>query len=110
MSVQCESPEFSSKGYLKNFDAWNRDIAKNLAKEHNLELTECHWHVIDFLRDYFQEYGIAPEPREVIKKIGKKINPNAPCSRHKLESLFAPGGCKIACQIAGLPRSYCRSC
>jgi len=82
-----------------------------LAKEHGVELTQCHWLIIDFLRGYYLEYGIAPDPREIIKKLGKQINPNVQCTKKHLESLFAQGGCKLACQIAGLPDSYCkRSC
>lgn len=110
MSIQKEGLEFNSKGYLINFDAWNRDVAIAMAKEHGLELTECHWHVINFLRDYHLEYGVAPGPRDIIHKLGKKIHPGASCKKQHLENLFAQGGCKLACKMAGLPDSFCRSC
>ncbi len=100
--------DLNKKGYLIHFEAWNKDFANNMAESNGLKLTECHWHVIDFLREYFQEFGIAPDAREVIKKLGKKINPNTPCSRKHLEGLFANGGCKLACKIAGLPDCHCR--
>ena len=100
--------EFNTKGYLINFDSWNKDFAIELAGEHGLELTECHWHVIGFLRDYQSEYGIAPDPREIIKKLSKQINPNTPCTRSHLEGLFGAGGCKLACKIAGLQDCHCR--
>jgi len=108
MSNQSKSFELNSKGYLRDFDVWNRDFAIALAKENNIELTDCHWLIIDFLRDYYPEYGIAPDPREIIKILGKKINPDVPCTRKHLESLFAKGGCRLACKIAGLPDCYCR--
>ncbi|NOQ79432.1 MAG: TusE/DsrC/DsvC family sulfur relay protein [Gammaproteobacteria bacterium] len=108
MSNQNKGLELNSKGYLINFDAWNKDFAIEMAKEHNLELTECHWHIINFLRDYYPEYGIAPDPREIIKKLGKKINPDVPCTKKHLESMFSNGGCKLACKIAGLPDCHCR--
>lgn len=101
--------EVNNKGFLVNFDDWNKEVAQALAKEFKLELTECHWMVINFMRDYFMEYGIAPEPREVIAKIGKQINPHVKCNKKHLEGLFG-GGCKQACQIAGLPHTYCRGC
>lgn len=101
--------EFNSKGYLVNFDAWSRDFAISIAKEHNLELTECHWHIINFLRHYYTEFGIAPDPREIIKKLGKTLkSDNIPCSKKRLENLFSTGGCKLACKIAGLPDCHCR--
>lgn len=100
--------ELNSKGYLVNFDAWNQDFAIEMAKEHGLELTDCHWLVINFLRDYQAEYGIAPDHREIIKKLSKQINPTVPCTRKNLENLFGEGGCKLACKIAGLPNCHCR--
>ncbi|MCW8929368.1 MAG: TusE/DsrC/DsvC family sulfur relay protein [Gammaproteobacteria bacterium] len=98
----------NSKGYLINFDAWNKDFALDIAKENNLELTECHWHIINFLRDYYLEYGVSPDPREIIKKLGKEIDHDLPCSRKRLEGLFSGGGCELACKIAGLPDCHCR--
>lgn len=108
MSIQSNDLELNSKGYLINFEAWNKDFAIKMATDHNIELTECHWHIINFLRDYYPEFGISPDPREIIKKLGKQINPNVPCTKKHLEGLFAEGGCKLACKIAGLPGCHCR--
>ena len=101
--------ETNSKGYLTDFDAWNKEYAIDMASEHGLELTECHWKVIGFLRDYWAEYALAPDPRQIIKKLSKQINPGAPCTRAHLEGLFGAGGCKLACKIAGLQNCHCRS-
>ena len=101
--------ELNNKGYLVNFDAWNEEVARAIAKEHDLELGECHWKVINFMRDYFVEYGIAPDPRQVIAGVGNHINPHVKCRKKDLENLFG-GGCKQACKIAGLPDSFCRGC
>ena len=101
--------DLNTDGYLINFDAWNEDFAIQLAKDNSLDLTDCHWHVINFLREYQLEYGVAPDPREIIKKLSKKINPTAPCTKQHLEGLFGEGGCKLACKIAGLQNCHCRS-
>jgi TusE/DsrC/DsvC family sulfur relay protein len=108
MLNQSTDLEFNSKGYLVNFDAWNRDLAIQLAKEHDIELTDCHWLIINFLREYYMEYDIAPEPRIIIKSLGKQINPTEPCTKKQLEGLFAQGGCEVACKIAGLPNCHCK--
>ncbi|MDX2506453.1 MAG: TusE/DsrC/DsvC family sulfur relay protein [Gammaproteobacteria bacterium] len=108
MLNQGNNLELNSKGYLINFNAWNKDFALELAKEHGLELIDCHWLIISFLRDYYSEYGIAPDPREIIKKLGRQINPQTSCNKKHLEGLFGDGGCKLACKIAGLPDCYCR--
>ena len=108
MLNQSANLELNTKGYLVDFDAWNNDFAIEMAKEHGLVLEDCHWLVINFLRDYQLEYGIAPDHREIIKKLSKQNNPAAPCTRKHLEGLFGQGGCKLACKIAGLPDCHCR--
>ena len=108
MLNQSANLEFNSKGYLVNFDAWNKGFSIEMAKEHGLLLKDRHWLVINFLRDYQSEYGIAPDHREVIKKLNKQINPTTPFTKKHLEGLFGKGGCKLACKIAGLPNCHCR--
>lgn len=108
MLNQSTGQEFNSKGYLVNFDAWDTDFARNLASDHGLGLTDCHWLIINFLREYYSEYGIAPEPGIIVKTLSEKITPDAPCTRKHLEGLFAEGGCELACKIAGLPNCHCR--
>ena len=103
MLNQNKGLELNSKGYLINFDAWSKDFAIEMAKGNSIDLTDCHWIIINFLRDYYLEYGISPDPREIIKKLGKQINPDVPCTKKHLEGLFSDGGCKLACKIAGLP-------
>lgn len=110
MLNQNEGIELNSKGYLVNFDTWNKEFAIKVAKENDVELTECHWHIINFLREYYVEFGTAPHPRQIIKTLGPQIRPDTPCTRNHLEGLFARGGCKLACKIAGLPDSFCSGC
>ncbi|NOQ80041.1 MAG: TusE/DsrC/DsvC family sulfur relay protein [Gammaproteobacteria bacterium] len=100
--------ELNSKGYLVNFDAWDEGFAIKLAKENGWDLTGYHWLIINFLRNHQSEYGIAPDHREIIKKLGKQINPTGPCTREHLEDLFGQGGCELACKMAGLPNGHCR--
>jgi TusE/DsrC/DsvC family sulfur relay protein len=107
--LQNANLELNNKGYLVNFDAWTREFAMDMAQEHGIELTDCHWLVINFLRDFQAEYGVAPDHREIIKKLSKQINPTTPCTRKNLDKLFGDGGCKLACKIAGLPDCHCRS-
>ena len=109
MLNQSSSLEFNNEGYLANFDAWNKSFAVGLAEEHGLVLTDCHWLIIDFLREYQSKFGIAPDPREIIKSLSKKINPTSPCTKQHLEGMFGQGGCKLACKIAGLQNCHCKS-
>lgn len=101
---------FDSHGFMTEFDAWNEDIAREMAAEEGLELTECHWKVIHFLRDYYYTYETPPSPQVVLKTLADKLIDNVHCTRKNLERVFPKGGCKQACRLAGLPRHYCPAC
>ncbi|MBK1721632.1 TusE/DsrC/DsvC family sulfur relay protein [Thiocystis violacea] len=100
----------NKQGLLVDFDAWDREVAQAMAEDEGLDLSECHWRVLDFLRSYYDTHEMPPSPRVIIKAIGSQLSEHVPCTRKHLESLFPNGGCKQACRLAGLPRYYCHSC
>lgn len=101
--------QVNQDGYLINFEDWSEDVAMTMAEIDRLELTDCHWAAINFLRDYFNEYEVPPSPRVVIKQVGNKIDAWG-CTNKTLEQAFPQGGCKHACRLAGLPSYYCHAC
>lgn len=103
MNVNGKDVEVDEEGYLSNISDWNREIGVELAKTENLEMTESHWEVIDFLRSYYEEYQIAPAVRVLTKAIGKKLGPEKGNSKYLYE-LFPYGPAKQACKIGGLPK------
>lgn len=101
---------FNKKGHLADFRSWDNDIAEALAADEGLRLTECHWTVINFLREYYAFHDMPPSPKVILRAIGHEVSHHTPCTRKNLESLFPNGGCRQACRIAGLPEYYCHSC
>jgi tRNA 2-thiouridine synthesizing protein E len=101
--------ELNDKGYLLNFEDWDKSVAETMAKLDHLTLTRCHWIAIDFMRDFYRQFEIPPSPHALLKAVGDQIYENG-CSRQDLESIFPKGGCKHACRLAGLPDAYCHSC
>ncbi|MCL6556055.1 MAG: TusE/DsrC/DsvC family sulfur relay protein [Burkholderiales bacterium] len=95
--------ETDEEGYLVNLSDWNEEVAKHLAAEEKIELTDAHWEVINFLREYYNDYQIAPAIRVLTKAIGKKLGPEKGNSKYLYE-LFPYGPAKQACKIAGLPK------
>jgi len=95
--------ETDEEGYLANLNEWTPEVATAMAKDEDVELTENHWEVINFLREYYEEYQIAPAVRVLTKAIGKKLGPDKGNSKYLYE-LFPYGPGKQACKYAGLPK------
>lgn len=101
--VNGQSIETDEEGYLVDRNQWNEDVAKVLASTDNAELTQNHWEVLNFLREYYDEYQIAPAVRVLTKAIGKKLGADKGNSKYLYE-LFPYGPAKQACKYAGLPK------
>ena len=92
-----------AEGYLLNLADWRPEVAARLAEEEKIVLTEAHWEVINFLRDYYAEYQFAPAVRVMTKAIGKQLGEEKGNSKYLFE-LFPYGPAKQACKLAGLPK------
>jgi tRNA 2-thiouridine synthesizing protein E len=103
IELNGKSYETDEEGYLINLGDWNEEIAAYLAQQEGVNMTEQHWEVINFLRDYYNEFQIAPAVRVLTKAIGKKLGPEKGNSQYLYE-LFPYGPAKQACKIAGLPK------
>ena len=89
--------EIDEDGFIQEPERWNQDVAIALAKTEGVEeLTEEHWKLVNYLREYYLEYGIAPMIRKLCKATGFKLN--------KVYELFPSGPAKGACKVAGLPK------
>ena len=95
--------ETDEEGYLANLNDWNKDLAEAMATEDKINLSEFHWDIINFLREYYEEYQIAPAVRVLTKAVGKKLGKEKGNSKYLYE-LFPYGPGKQACKFAGLPK------
>ena len=103
IEVSGKSYETDEEGYLVNLGEWSEEVGQELAKGENIDMTDNHWEVVNFLRDYYNEFQIAPAVRVLTKAIGKKLGPEKGNSQYLYE-LFPYGPAKQACKIAGLPK------
>ena len=69
IEVNGKSYETDEEGYLVNLAEWNEDVGTYLAQTESVAMTESHWEVINFLRDYYNEFQIAPAVRVLTKAI-----------------------------------------
>lgn len=93
------------EGYLLNLDEWSEDFARALARGEGLELTDAHWEVIRFLRDFYHERGVQAQVRAMIKHFSAVWGPERG-SNHHLHAMFPRGGPqKQGNRMAGLLRT-----
>ncbi len=95
--------ETDEEGYLVNINEWSEEVAGEIAKAEQIAMSPEHWEVVNFLREYYGEYQIAPAIRVLTKAISKKLGPEKGSNKYLYE-LFPYGPAKQACKIAGLPK------
>lgn len=93
----------NDEGFLCKPTDWNEGVAVILARANEIALTEAHWEIILFIRDYYQNFKHLPNARVFTKAIAKKLGVDKGNSRY-LHKLFPQGPLKYACKIAGLPK------
>lgn len=59
LDVSGKQLELDEDGFLVNMDDWSEDVALALAKTEEVEMSDNHWEVVNFLREYYAEYKIA---------------------------------------------------
>ena len=95
--------EHDEEGYITDISLWTKELAELIAEDENIKMTDEHWEVVNFLREYYEEYQIAPAVRVLIKAIKKSMGPEKGNNKYMYE-LFPYGPAKQACKIAGLPK------
>ena len=101
--MDVTSPALDSDGYLKDLSEWSEDLARELADRADVALTRDHWRVIDMVRAFHAETGVAPAMRPLVKlarlRLGDEFG-----SSIALMRLFPGNPAKLIAKIGGLPR------
>jgi len=96
--------ETTPTGYLVDIADWGEDLAKLIAAEEELALTEKHWDLMNYLRDEFiNNGGNQPNTRAIIKAMADKWGSKP--TQKDLYELFPNDPSKQGGRIAGLPES-----
>lgn len=96
--------ETNDNGYLMEATDWSEAVAETIATIEEVELTEKHWDIINYLREeYFNNNNNQPNERTIIKDMGKQWG-SKPSSKDMYQ-LFPGMPSKQGGKIAGLPES-----
>lgn len=91
------------QGYLCDHTLWQEELASEMARLDNFELTEAHWEVIHFVRQFYLTYNTSPAIRALTKAMKAEFGEEKSSSRY-LFRLFPDGPAKQATKYAGLPK------
>lgn len=95
--------ETDKQGYLLDANDWSEELAPIIAEQENITLSEQHWEVVHFVRDFYVEYNTSPAIRMLVKAMAQKLGEEKGNSMY-LYKLFPKGPAKQATKIAGLPK------
>jgi TusE/DsrC/DsvC family sulfur relay protein len=84
------------EGFMTEYDEWDEDLAKSMAANIGIDLTDAHWKAIRYLRDDFKTEGETPTLR--------RVSTNAEIPTKDLFQLFPKKPAKKMAYIAGLPK------
>jgi len=103
LEVEGSTLAVDFEGYLVDPSQWSERVAEALAREERIVLTEEHWAVIRFMREYYEQHHIAPDARHVMKHLALYRGEHGE-GRNELFKLFPYGYVRQACRIAGMRR------
>jgi len=87
--------ETTAEGYLKNMNDWTPELAREMAAKENIQLTDKHFDVLNWLRTK-QAEGVPLS----IRKIGN----SGLVDIKQFYALFPGGPLKISSKLAGIPK------
>jgi tRNA 2-thiouridine synthesizing protein E len=91
------SIQVTDEGYLTDFSQWNKEIGNEIAKEQEIDMTDKHWEVIDYIQDQFKK-------RQALSIRG--IKKSGVINIKELYNLFPGGPLKKSTMIAGIPKPH----
>jgi len=89
--VNGEEILLDGEGYLLDLDQWSEDFVLVRAEFEELILTDEHWEIINYIRDYYEQNNVQAPVRDMIKHFKKKWGKEKANTRY-LHKIFPLGG------------------
>jgi dissimilatory sulfite reductase related protein len=98
LNVNGKRVELNEEGFLVDFDEWSPEVARSLAAREDIgELAEEHLRVLYKIREYYEQFRVAPMVHLLVKECD--------LSFRDLHDLFHKQPGKRATRLAGLPEA-----
>jgi dissimilatory sulfite reductase related protein len=97
VEVNGQAIAFDSEGFMVDPALWSEAVAAAIAGEEGIgDMSETHWKIVRFIREYWKSHDLAPPVRMICKECGASVR--------DIYKLFTSGPARGACRIAGLPK------
>jgi tRNA 2-thiouridine synthesizing protein E len=97
LEIAGKTIEVDEDGFIQEAEKWDHVVAQALASSEGVDhLGEGHWKLVQYLRDHYQKFGVAPMIRKLCRDTGFKLS--------EIYEMFPTGPAKGACKVAGLPK------
>jgi len=93
--LKLDQVEVNAEGYLKNVNDWSPELAKEMAARENIQLTDKHFEVLNWLRS---------KQAEGIQLSIRKVGNSGLVDIKQFYALFPGGPLKISSKLAGIPK------
>ena len=94
-TIRQTTIQVTEEGYLTDFSQWNKEIGNEIAKEQEIDMSDKHWEVVDYIHDKFNK-------EEALSIRG--IKKSGVINIKEFYQLFPGGPLKKATMIAGIPK------
>ena len=85
----------NEEGYLTDFSQWTKEVGNKIAQEQDIEMTDKHWEVVDYLQTKHKN-------EEALSIRG--IKKSGVINIKEFYDLFPGGPLKVSTKIAGIPK------
>lgn len=95
--------QLDQDGHLVDYTIWNEDVAQELAKSLDLDLTPWHFEILQAVRQFYAQFGHSPATRPLIKFLMKSVSPDI--NNAVLQEKFNTGlVARHLSRLAGVPK------
>ena len=101
MQVKDQVIHLDNEGFLLDPEQWDLDVARQIARDLGIDMSDNHWMVVNFVREYYEFRQSVPETRFALKAMREQLGKEK-ATRKYLYSLFPYGYGQQACKIAGM--------
>jgi len=95
--------EIDADGFLFNPDQWSPQVVEYFSAADGIMLTDEHWQVICFARDYYRTFNISPMLKVIVIRLNRQVGSER-YSIKVLYSLFPEKPARLICKYAGIPQ------